>query len=75
MSTLDIRETNRAVRQLIEKTENPRHRYLLIAYDRHRNLEMAGRYEEIFAPDMTVDEPVYHFRTYEIDGMLRRWRS
>ena len=47
MSTLDIRETNRAVRQLIEKTENPRHRYLLIAYDRHRNLEMAGRYEEI----------------------------
>src|SRR5205085_7777780 len=70
MSTLDIRETNRAVRQLIEKTENPRHRYLLIAYDRHRNLEMAGRYEEIFAPDMTVDEPVYHFRTYEIDGML-----
>src|SRR5437588_3789698 len=71
MSTLDIRETNRAVRQLIEKTENPRHRYLLIAYDRHRNLEMAGRYEEIFAPDMTVDVPVYHFRTFEIDGVLR----
>ena len=49
---LDITETNRAVRALIEVTENPRHRYLLEAYDRHRNLEHAGRFEEIFAPEM-----------------------
>ena len=42
-------------------TENPRHRYLLQAYDRHRNLEHAGRFEEIFAPEMTVDHPVYRF--------------
>ena len=61
MSRFDITETNIAVQRLIETTENPRHRYLLHAYDRHRNLEMAGRYEEIFAPEMTVDEPVYHF--------------
>ena len=61
MSRFDITQTNIAVRRLIETTENPRHRYLLQAYDRHRNLEMAGRYEEIFAPEMTVDEPVYHF--------------
>ncbi len=61
MTRFDITETNIAVRRLIETTENPRHRYLLQAYDRHRNLEMAGRYEEIFAPEMTVDEPVYHF--------------
>jgi hypothetical protein len=27
---------------------------MLEAYDRHRNLEMAGRYEEIFAPEMTA---------------------
>lgn len=58
----DIRETNRAVRALLDKTENPRHRFLLMAYDRHRNLEMAGRYEELFAPDMMVGEPVYHIR-------------
>lgn len=57
----DITETNRAVRELIEVTENPRHRYLLKAYDRHRNLEHAGRFEEIFVPEMTVEHPVYRF--------------
>lgn len=58
---LDITATNRAVQELIEVTENPRHRYLLQAYDRHRNLEHAGRYEEIFAPEMMVERPVYRF--------------
>ncbi len=58
---LDITKTNIAVQQLIEVTENPRHRYLLQAYDRHRNLEHAGRFEEIFAPEMTVEHPVYRF--------------
>jgi hypothetical protein len=58
---LDIRATNRAVQELIEATENPRHRYLLQAYDRHRNLEHAGRFEEIFAPEMMVERPVYRF--------------
>ncbi|WP_395311210.1 hypothetical protein V4U86_10735 [Mycobacterium sp. AMU20-3851] len=61
MSRYDITQTNRAVERLIEITDNPRHRYLLHAYNRHRYLEMAGRYEEIFAPDMTVENPVYHF--------------
>jgi hypothetical protein len=63
MSTtrLDITATNRAVQELIEVTENPRHRYLLQAYDRHRNLEHAGRFEEIFAPEMIVERPVYRF--------------
>jgi hypothetical protein len=60
MTVRDVTLTNRAVRALIEKTENPRHRYLLMAYDRHRNLEMAGRYEELFASDMMVEQPVYH---------------
>ena len=83
MSRFDITETNIAVRRLIETTENPRHRYLLQAYDRHRNLEMAGRYEEIFAPEMTVDEPVYHFNMLgksftlngakEVQGVYREW--
>ena len=58
---LDITETNIAVQELIEATENPRHRYMLQAYDRHRNLEHAGRFEEIFAPEMTVGDPVYRF--------------
>ncbi len=61
---LDITETNQAVQDLIEVTENPRHRYLLQAYDRHRNLEHAGRFEEIFAPEMTVEHPVYRFNMF-----------
>jgi hypothetical protein len=58
---LDITQTNWAVQELIEVTENPRHRYLLQAYDRHRNLEHAGRCEETFAPEMTVEHPVHRF--------------
>ncbi|MFV9457771.1 hypothetical protein ACNJ7E_30580 [Rhodococcus sp. NM-2] len=61
MSRFDITQTNRAVERLIETTDNKRHLYLLHAYNRHRYLEMAGRFEEIFAPDMTVANPVYHF--------------
>lgn len=61
MEQFDITETNVAVERLIDATENRRHRYLLEAYNRHRYLEMAGRYKEIFAPDMTVEHPVYHF--------------
>jgi hypothetical protein len=61
MTRYDITQTNAAVERLIETTENPRHLYLLHAYNRHRYLEMAGRFEEIFTPDMTVEKPVYHF--------------
>jgi hypothetical protein len=57
----DISRTNRAVERLTATTDNPRHRYLLHAYSRHRYLQIAGRVEEIFAPEMTVAEPVYRF--------------
>jgi hypothetical protein len=33
---------------------------MLEAYYRHRFLEIAGRYDEIFVPEMTVEKPVYH---------------
>lgn len=61
MSRFDITTTNVAVERLLETTTNPRHRYLLLACNRHRYLELAGRWEEIFASDMTVEHPVYHF--------------
>lgn len=61
MSLFDITKTNLAVERLIETTDNPRHLYLLHAYNRHRYLEMAGRWREIFDPEMTVEHPVYHF--------------
>ncbi|NMM88322.1 hypothetical protein B2J88_28900 [Rhodococcus sp. SRB_17] len=70
MSKYDITQTNAAVRRLIETTDNPRHRYMLQAYDRHRNLEMAGRWPEIFTPEMTVDHPVYHFNIFGLTSVL-----
>jgi hypothetical protein len=86
MAHFDITETNVAVERLLEVTENPRHRYLLAAYNRHRYLEMAGRYEEIFAPDMTVEHPVYRFSLFgrppfrldgreEVEAVYRRWTA
>ncbi len=56
----DITKTNIAIERLLETTTNPRHRFLLMAYYRHRYLELAGRYEEIFAPEMMSKNPVYH---------------
>jgi hypothetical protein len=73
MTQFEITETNVAVERLLDATENPRHRYLLEAYNRHRYLEMAGRYKEIFAPEMTVEHPVYRFSLigqpgFKLDG-------
>jgi hypothetical protein len=72
MFEFDITKTNIAVERLLEVTDNPRHQFLLQSYNRHRYLEMAGRYKEIFAPEMTVDHPVYHFNlfdaTFTLDG-------
>ncbi len=61
MSRLDITKQNVAVEKVLERTDNPRHRYLLQAYLRHRYLESAGRWEEILEPSMTVDVPFYRF--------------
>ncbi len=83
MARFDITKTNEAVRRLLEVTTNPRHRFLLAAYDRHRNLEMAGRYQEIFVPEMTVEHPVYHFSVFgmnmtldgreQVEAVYRQW--
>jgi hypothetical protein len=75
LATLDITKTNAAVRELLAVTENPRHRYLLEAYDRHRNLEHAGRFEEIFAPEMTVENPVYRFNMAGAPPLLLEGRE
>jgi hypothetical protein len=61
MPRFDVTKLNVAIDRLLEVTKNPRHRFLLQAYSRHRYLEVAGRYEEIFAPDMMAEEPMYHF--------------
>jgi hypothetical protein len=56
VTRLDITRTNIAVERLIEPTESHRHRYIPQAYDGHRNLEYAGRFEEIFEPHLTTDD-------------------
>jgi hypothetical protein len=61
MIALDITKQNVAVEKVLEQTTNPRHRYLLQAYLRHRYLESAGRYKEILEPELTVENPVYRF--------------
>ncbi len=61
MSTLDLTQQNVAVEKVLANTDNPRHRYLLQAYLRHRYLESAGRWEEILDPSLTVEVPHYRF--------------
>lgn len=51
------------VDEMIEALENPLHRKILINYRRHALLEVAGRYEELLAPNMSVSEP--HYRIFE----------
>ncbi len=83
-STLDITEQNRAVERVLATTDNPRHRYLLQVYLRHRYLESAGRWEEILDPELTVEHPIYRFTvanrpSFVLDGrdqvaaLYRHW--
>jgi hypothetical protein len=71
MPKFDVTKLNVAIDRLLETTTNPRHRFLLMAYSRHRYLEIAGRYEEIFAPDMMSMDPVYHFNQAGNETVLR----
>ncbi|QOT71743.1 MULTISPECIES: hypothetical protein [Sphingobium] len=55
----DIRLLTKAADDLLRKVTNPRHRKILINYRRHAILEVCGRYEEILAEDLTVENPDY----------------
>jgi len=71
MPKFDVTKLNVAIERQLEVTKNPRHRFLLQAYSRHRYLEVAGRYEEIFAADMMAMEPSYHFSQGGNDMVLK----
>ncbi len=84
MSRLDITTLNVAVERVLEHTSNPRHRYLLQSYIRHRYLETAGRWEEILDPALTTEHPFYRFSLlgqppFSLDGrdqvaaLYRHW--
>jgi hypothetical protein len=49
----------RVAEQLIAQLGNPQHRAILQNYRRHALLEVAGRWQEILTPEMTIDHPVY----------------
>ncbi len=70
MAKPDVTRIDDAIDRLLAVTVNPRHRFLLSALYRHRFLEVAGRYPEIFAPDMMVENPVYRFRALGMDVRL-----
>jgi hypothetical protein len=56
---LDITKLTLAADTLLTSTTHPLHRAILLNYRRHAMLEVSGRYDEIFTPDMTVDVPHY----------------
>lgn len=72
MQIPDITKGNIAIDRLLAVTTNPRHRYLLMSYARHRFLEFSGHYEEVLTDDMMNEHPVYSFRAFgvnlKIDG-------
>jgi len=45
--------------ELLDRTTSPLQRAILLNWWRHVHLEGAGRFDEIVAPDMMVDHPVY----------------
>jgi hypothetical protein len=61
MPKSDVTKLNVAIDRLLDDVEKPLHRFILQCYARHRALEVAGRWEEIFAPDMMNPNPEYHF--------------
>jgi hypothetical protein len=61
MPKFDVTKLNVAIDRLLIDVTKPLHRFILQCYARHRALEVAGRWEEIFAPDMMNPNPDYHF--------------
>lgn len=45
--------------ELLDRTTKPLHRAMLLNFWRHVHLEGSGQFDEIVAPDMMVEHPVY----------------
>jgi hypothetical protein len=52
------------VAELMERTDSPRQKAILRNYLTHASLELSGRSDEIFVPELTIEHPIYH-----IDGV------
>ena len=66
----DITKINVAIDQLLETTTNPRHRYILMSYARHRALEFSGNYADVVADDMMNEHPIYTIRALGVDMLI-----
>jgi hypothetical protein len=73
VQTFDVRNVVKAPDELLARTENPRHRAILLNFRRHALLEVAGRWREILTPQMMVERPVYRInengRSLHLSGM------
>lgn len=67
MQIPDITKCNIAIDRLLETTTNPRHRFILMSYARHRFLEFSGNFEGVLTDDMMNDHPVYNLRALGLD--------
>ena len=70
MNIPDITKINVATDRLLEVTTNPRHRYILMSYARHRALEFSGQYEDVVAEDMMNPHPVYTMRALGVNMLI-----
>ena len=70
MNIPDITKINVAIDRLLEVTTNPRHRYILMSYARHRALEFSGQYEDVVAEDMMNPHPVYTIRALGVNILI-----
>ena len=70
MNIPDITKINVAIDRLLEVTTNPRHRYILMSYARHRALEFSGQYEDVVAEDMMNPHPVYTIRALGVNMLI-----
>jgi len=70
MNIPDITKINVAIDHLLETTNDPRHRYILMSYARHRALEFSGQYEDVLADDMMNPHPVYTIRALGVNMLI-----
>jgi hypothetical protein len=70
MNIPDITKINVAIDRLLEVTTNPRHRYILMSYARHRALEFSGQYEAVLTDDMMNPHPTYTIRALGVDMLI-----
>ena len=70
MNIPDITNINVAIEHLLDTTTDPRHRYILMSYARHRALEFSGHYEDVVAEDMMNPHPVYTIRALGVNMLI-----